>query len=109
MEELWNTLVDLFYQWGGPSVVIGIFGFWFKNYLKKRDEREDKIEKLMLLMLRTGRANNVLSVATAKAVQRIPDAHCNGDMKEALEKAAEIQNEEKDLLVDEGIKHIFGD
>lgn len=109
MEELWNTLSDLFYQWGGPSVVIGIIGFWFKSYLKKRDEREERVERLMMLMLRTGRANNVLSVATAKAVQRIPDAHCNGDMTEALKKAAEIQNEEKDLLVDEGIKHIFGD
>ena len=109
MEELWTIIADLLYQWGGPSVVGTILALWFRRYLKKRDEREDKIEKLMLLMLRTGRANNVLSVATAKAVQRIPDAHCNGDMKEALEKAAEIQNEEKDLLVDEGIKHIFGD
>lgn len=109
MEEFWAKLSDLFYQWGGPSVVIAIFGFYFKNYLRKRDEREAKIEKLMMLILRMGRANNVLSVATAKAVQRIPDAKCNGDMREALEKAAAIQSEEKDLLMDEGIKHIFGD
>jgi predicted nuclease of restriction endonuclease-like RecB superfamily len=109
MEELWTKLTDLFYQWGGPSVVIGIFGFWFKTYLKKRDEREKKTEKLIMLMLSNTRANNVLAVATAKAVQRIPDAHCNGDMTEALEKAAKIQEEEKDLLMDEGIKHIFGD
>lgn len=109
MEELWNTLSDLFYQWGGPSVVFGIFGFWLKKYLKKRDEREEKVEKLIMLMLSTGRATNVLATATAKAVQRIPDAHCNGDMTEALERAAKIQDEEKDLLMDEGIKHIFGD
>lgn len=109
MEEFWNTLSDLFYQWGGPSVVLGIIAFCFKRYLARRDAKEEKIERLMLLMLRTGRANNVLSVATAKAVQRIPDAKCNGDMKEALEKAAAIQSEEKDLLMDEGIRHIFGD
>ena len=63
----------------------------------------------MMLMLRTGRANNVLAVATAKAVQRIPDAHCNGDMTDALKEAAAIQSEEKDLLMNEGIQHIFGD
>ena len=109
MEELLNYLGDLFYQWGGPSVVLGVFGFWLKNYLKKRDEREEKVERLIVQMMRTDRANNILAVATARAVQRIPDANCNGDMTEALEKAAKIQNEEKDLLIDEGIKHIFGD
>lgn len=109
MEEIGNFLSNLFYQWGGPSVVFGIFAFWFKGYLKKRDEREKKTERLIMLMLSNTRANNVLAVATARAVQRIPDAHCNGDMTEALNKAAEIQKEEKDLLMGEGIKRIFGD
>lgn len=109
MEEIENFLAELFYQWGGPSVVLAIIGAWLKNYLKKRDEREKKTEKLIMLMLGNTRANNVLAVATAKAVQRIPDAHCNGDMTEALERAAKIQAEEKELLMDEGIKHIFGD
>lgn len=109
MEEFWSKLGELFYQWGGPSVVIAIFGFYFKRYLTKRDAREEKVERLMMLMLRTGRANNVLAVATAKAVQRIPDAHCNGDMTDALKEAAAIQSEEKDLLMNEGIQHIFGD
>lgn len=116
MEEIGNFLSNLFYQWGGPSIVVAIFGFWFKGYLKKRDERdkkrderEKKTERLIMLMLSNTRANNVLAVATARAVQRIPDAHCNGDMTEALNKAAEIQKEEKDLLMGEGIKHIFGD
>lgn len=63
----------------------------------------------MLLILKDCRATNVLSIATAKAVQRIPDAHCNGDMTEALKKATEIQNSEKDFLMDKGIEHIFGD
>lgn len=109
MEEIENFLVELFYQWGGPSIVLGILGTWLKKYLKKRDEREKKTEKLIMLMLGNTRANNVLAVATAKAVQRIPEAHCNGDMTAALEQAAKIQAEEKELLMDEGIKHIFGD
>ena len=30
-------------------------------------------------------------------------------MTEALRRASEIQNEEKDFLFDQGIKHIFGE
>lgn len=88
------------------------FMFWLlKRYIDKRDarkeEREKNTERLMLMMMQTGRATNVLAEATARAVQRIPDAHCNGDMKKALEDAARIQNEEKDFLMDQGIQHIF--
>ena len=75
----------------------------------KREEREKNTEKLMIMIMQTSRATNVLATATAHAVQRIPDAHCNGDMKAALEEAAKIQNEEKDFLIDQGVKHIFGD
>ena len=63
----------------------------------------------MMMLMQTSRATNVLAEATARAVQRIPDAHCNGDMEAALKQAAEIQKQEKDFLFDQGIKHIFGD
>ena len=43
------------------------------------------------------------------AIQRIPDAHCNGDMKAALEEATKLQQEEQDFLVDKGTEQIFGD
>lgn len=96
------------------GVYAGICGFMFwmlKRYIDKRDkekeEREQNTEKLMLMMMQTGRATNVLAEATARAVQRIPDAHCNGDMTAALAEAAKIQNEEKEFLMDQGIKHIF--
>ena len=59
--------------------------------------------------MQTSRANNVLAEATAKAVQRIPDAKCNGDMKAALELAAKIQKEEQQFLIDQGVKRLFGD
>lgn len=109
---------------GIPSAVCGIFVWWFKREIerkdaekekaaKKREEekeaREARIEELMLLNFRETRATNILATATAKAVQRIPDAHCNGDMTAALEEAAAIQREEKDFLVNNGIKHIFGE
>ena len=98
---------------GIPSAVTGLLFWWLKRDIEKRDrkkeEHEQNTEKLMLMIMQTSRANNVLAEATAKAVQRIPDAHCNGDMKAALEKAAAIQKEEQQFLIDQGVKHIFGD
>lgn len=97
---------------GIPSGVFGFLIWLLKRYIDKKDkekeEREQKIEELLLMMIQISRANNILATATARAVQRIPDAKCNGDMKKALEDAVAIQTKEKDFLVNEGIKHIFG-
>lgn len=97
---------------GVPSTVMGLLVWWLKRHIdkteKKREERERNTEQLMMYIMQTSRATNVLAEATAKAVQRIPDAHCNGDMKSALEEAKKIQNAEKDFVMDQGIKHIFG-
>ena len=75
----------------------------------QREEKEANTEKLMLMIMQSSRANTVLAEATARAVQRIPDANCNGDMTAALERAAKIQREEQQFLFDQGVKHIFGD
>ena len=48
-----------------------------------------------------------LGEATAEAVARIPDAHCNGDMHAALEYARQIKHEQKDFLTQQGIEAIF--
>lgn len=107
-----------------PTTISGVLVWWFKREIERKDKekeeavkkreaekeaREARIEELMLLNYRETRATNILAVATAKAVQRIPDAHCNGDMTSALAEAAAIQREEKDFLVNNGIKHIFGE
>ena len=105
---------------GIPSAITGLLVWWFKRYIdkqekkrlereQKQEKREDNMEKLMLLIMNTSKANNVLAEATARAVQRIPDAHCNGDMKEALRRSIELQKSENQFLVDLGVKHIFGD
>lgn len=98
---------------GIPTAVTG-FIFWaLKRHIdrteRKREEREKNIEQCILYIIKTSRATNVLSEATARAVQRIPDAHCNGDMTAALEEADRIQKEEKDFMFDQGVRHIFGD
>jgi hypothetical protein len=98
---------------GIPTAITGLLVWWLKRYIDKRDkrqeEREKNTEQLMLIIMQNSRATNILAEATAKAVQRIPDAKCNGDMTRALELAAKIQKEEKDFMFDQGIKHIFGD
>lgn len=74
----------------------------------KRSEHEKAHEDLMLHLLRNTESTCVLAMATAKAVQRIPDAKCNGDMTAALKAAQDIQNAEKSYLYEQGIQHIVG-
>ena len=107
------TLGEFAVTMGIPAAITGIFVWWFKRWFerreKARDDREKNIESLILLVLQNSRAANVLVEATARAVQRIPDAHCNGDMTKALEKARDIQKKEQEFRIDQGIKHIFED
>lgn len=106
-------MVTFLIAMGIPTAITGLLVWWLKRHIDKRDkraeEREKNTERLMLMIMQTSRATNVLAEATARAVQRIPDAHCNGDMTAALEKSAKIQNEEQQFLFDQGVKHIFGD
>jgi uncharacterized membrane protein YsdA (DUF1294 family) len=104
-------MIQILITFGIPSAITGL-AFWIlKRYIDKREarreEKEANNEKLILLMLKMGKANNILAEATARAVQRIPEAHCNGDMTSALEEAEKIRKEEKDFMFEQGVKHIF--
>lgn len=122
------TIGELCMAAGVPSAIFGVFIWYFKRYIEKRDkvreaearkreekreveieEREKNTERLMMLIMQDCHATYILSEATAKAVQRIPDAKCNGDMTSALDKAESIQKKETEFLTDLGIKHVFGD
>lgn len=98
---------------GIPSAITGILVWWLKKSIDKREakreEREANIEQMMLLIAQNGRAAYTLSRATAVAVQRIPSAKCNGDMKTALEEADKLQLKEQQFLIDQGVKRIFGE
>jgi hypothetical protein len=106
------TIQELILAAGIPSAVFSFIIWIFKRSIDKRDkakaEHDKNVETLMLMIMQTSRATNVLAEATARAVQRIPDAHCNGDMTEALDKASKIQKEEQAFLIDQGIHSIFG-
>lgn len=106
-------VLEILVAMGVPTAVTGFLVWWLKRHIDKKENlkeaREKNIETLMLMIMRESRATNVLAEATARAVQRIPDAHCNGDMKSALERAAKIQEEEKEFMFNQGVQHIFGD
>ena len=106
--EIWEIIL----VFGVPSAITG-FGIWLiKRKIEKNEklhtEKENNLESLILMMIQTARANTVGITAVAEAIQRIPDAHCNGDMTKALEYMKTIQEKEKDFLMDKGVKHIFG-
>lgn len=106
------TILDLLIVASVPSAITG-FCFWLiehkiqRQLSKRREEqerRESSREKHELLLIQGVGAAIALGEATAKAVQRIPDAHCNGDMHAALEYAAKIKHEQKDFLTKQGVE-----
>lgn len=98
---------------GIPSALTGFFFWILKRHIDKKDrvreQRDRNIEKLMMMLVNTSKANNRLANATARAVQRIPDAKCNGDMTQAIADAEKYLQEEKRFLMELGINHLFGE
>lgn len=111
---VWSLILAM----GIPTAVTGFFFWLLQRSIQKRDkakeladaehrrkeqEHEASREELMLLSIRGTNASLALCEATAKAVQRIPDAHCNGDMHAALDYASQVKHETRDFLSKQGI------
>lgn len=73
----------------------------------ERTKQENSRKVFEKNLLASTNAALAVSEATARAVQRIPDAHCNGDMHAALNYAAKIKHEQRDFLAAQGIDNIF--
>lgn len=73
---------------------------------KKADERDENNQRFFLILLKMSNATIALAESTAKAVQRIPDAHCNGDMHAALKYAQKMKHETKDFIIEKGVERI---
>lgn len=71
------------------------------------DKRDQKRRENEFMTWQTINASLALSEATAKAVQRIPDAHCNGDMDSALKYANEIKHNQREFMAKAGIDDIY--
>ena len=104
-------MTELLIAAGIPSAITAFLFWLLKRNIdrneNKREEKENNTEKLILMLVNNSRSTNILAEATAKAVQRIPEAHCNGDMRAALEQAAKFQKEEQEFITQQGIKNIF--
>ena len=94
-----------------PSAFTG-FCFWMlQRKIDKRNKEQDKREearlKNELMLIQKVDASLCLGEATARAVQRIPDAHCNGYMHEALEYAQKIKHEHRNFMTEQGVHQIY--
>lgn len=70
-------------------------------------QREKAREEMMVLLIQSNNAAIALGEATARAVQRIPDAHCNGDMHAALNYAGTVKHDMRDKLTARGVHAIW--
>ncbi len=102
---------DVIMIMGIPSAITGLCFWLLERRMEKRErEREKKEavrEKQEFLMVKGIGAAIALGEATAEAVARIPDTHCNGDMHSALEYARQVKHEQKDFLTQQGIGAIY--
>ena len=92
---------------GIPTAITAFCSWMLQRRITKRDAAMEAREKArekneVLLIKSTGAA-----IALGEAMQRIPDAHCNGDMKAALEYARKIKHEQKDFLTEQGIQALY--
>lgn len=107
------TPLEIFTLFAIPSSITGLFVWWVKKKLDQQEERqlerEKNQEKLMVMMMNSTKANSIGIQAVARAVQRIPDAHANGDIDSAIEEMNNLQKEEDNFLTEQGVKHILND
>jgi hypothetical protein len=88
-----------------PSAITG-FCFWLLEQKIKKDqakleEKEKMREKNEILIIKSNMAAIALGEATATALK---NGHCNGETEAALKYAREVKHEQKDFLMEQGIK-----
>lgn len=122
MELTWNHIIAAFIAaMSIPGAITGFIVWGFQRKIEKRDrqreaedmerreqeaEREKARENLEVLNVQGTLAAIALAEATARAVERIPDTHCNGDMHDALKYATDVKHNIRMFLGQEGIKAV---
>ena len=79
---------------GIPSAIMGLIIWRLERRIDKREKEQAAQEQ--------GQKDLFVLV-----VQRIPDAHCNGDMHDALDYAADIKHKQKDFLTRQGVSSLM--
>ena len=94
-----------------PSIIAALSVWMLQKKITKaeseRQKREEKQEALQMIILDSVNGAIALSEATARAVQRIPDAHCNGDMHAALDDIEDAMKTQKRMLIKAGVHDIM--
>lgn len=103
MESITLSIWQLMLLLGVPTALFGLF---LQRFEKKMDEKEKAREEHEFLIVKSVSAAIALGEATAEAMQRIPDTHCNGDMHAALEYARQVKHEQEDFLSRQAIKAV---
>ena len=96
---------------GIPSAIMGLIIWRLERRIDKQEKEQAAQEQgqkdLFVLVVQGTNAAIALGEATARAVQRIPDAHCNGDMHDALDYAADIKHKQKVFLTRQGVSYLM--
>jgi hypothetical protein len=108
METIWAVLLAA----GIPSAVVGILIGRMNKKIDRRDKAREELDAARLrnqvIQMELIAASLSLGEATAEAVQRIPDAHCNGDMHSALDYAKGVKAKYRDFEREQVVKHLEG-
>lgn len=104
---IWQFIIAM----GVPSALMGFLVWKLKKYIDANEarqiEREKNQQNLIFLVIQSEKANQIGIEAIAKAIQRIPDAHCNGDMTAALTTIDDYKTKEDEFITKLGIKQVF--
>lgn len=94
-----------------PTTLMGLLAWHYKRrverHQKEQEAQERNKEQFEFMNTQAIWAAIALAEATARAVQRIPDAKCNGDMAKALQYAEEAKHQQKDYLAQRGIHALY--
>ena len=104
---MWSVIVAA----GIPTSVLGLLVWQLKRRIERQEARQEAAEKAReefeTNLYESSLAANALGEATARAVQRIPDAHCNGDMHAALDYAAAVKHQQREFVAKRGSRAII--
>ena len=105
------TLGGLVTLLGIPTAITAFCSWMLQRRITRREaaqeEREKAREKNEVLIIQGMGAAIALGEATAEAVQRIPDAHCNGDMRAALEYARKVKHQHKEFMTEQSVQALY--
>ncbi len=108
----WQVVLTKLVELGVVAAVVRLILRRFEKKLDKRDASKEQKENARMehdkLMLGMTFASLSLAEATAEAVQRIPDAHCNGDMHEALKTAKQAKAKYRSFQTQQSVEHLHG-